>query len=49
VQRFRSRFKECVAVMHSRLSPGERYDEWKRVLRGQARIVVGARSAVFAL
>jgi primosomal protein N' (replication factor Y) len=48
VQRFRSRFDSCVAVLHSRLSPGERYDEWRSIREGRARVVVGARSAVFA-
>ncbi|MFC1815415.1 primosomal protein N' [Thermodesulfobacteriota bacterium] len=46
--RFRSRFGECVAVLHSGLSPGERYDQWVRILRKEASIVIGARSAVFA-
>lgn len=46
--RFRMRFGETVAVMHSHLSIGERYDEWRRVRLGKARVVVGARSAVFA-
>lgn len=45
---FRERFGELVALLHSRLSAGERYDEWRRAERGEARIVVGARSAVFA-
>lgn len=45
---FWERFGQDVAVLHSRLSPGERYDEWRRAERGDARIVVGARSAVFA-
>jgi primosomal protein N' (replication factor Y) len=48
VGRFRSRFGDDVAVLHSRLSAGERYDQWDRVRRGEARIVVGARSALFA-
>ncbi len=48
VERFQSSFGANVAVMHSRLSPGERLDAWKRVRDGQARVVVGARSAVFA-
>ncbi|MCL6636515.1 MAG: primosomal protein N' [Alicyclobacillus sp.] len=48
VQRFIGRFGEQVAVLHSALSAGERRDEWLRVRRGQARVVVGARSAVFA-
>lgn len=48
VGRFRGRFGDRVAVLHSRLSTGERFDEWERVRTGQARIVVGARSALFA-
>jgi len=48
VSRFVSRFGEDVAVFHSRLSQGERYDQWKRIKNGDAKIVVGARSAVFA-
>ena len=45
---FRSRFGNAMAVLHSRLSPGERFDEWRRIRQGDARIVIGARSAVFA-
>ncbi len=45
---FRGRFGQVSAVLHSRLSPGERFDEWRRIRRGDARIVIGARSAVFA-
>ena len=45
---FRGRFGAVAAVMHSRLSAGERYDEWRRIRRGDARVVIGARSAVFA-
>jgi len=41
-------FGENVAVLHSSLSSGERYDQWKRVQKGEARVVVGTRSAVFA-
>ncbi len=48
VGRFRARFGERLALLHSRLSAGERYDEWERIQRGQADIVIGARSAVFA-
>lgn len=48
IQWFRSRFGDTMAVMHSRLSPGERFDEWRRIRLGHARIVIGARSAVFA-
>jgi primosomal protein N' (replication factor Y) len=46
--RFEERFGDAVAVLHSRLSPGERYDEWWRLRRGDARVCVGPRSAVFA-
>ena len=45
---FRGRFGAVAAVLHSRLSPGERFDEWRRIRRGEARVVIGARSAVFA-
>ena len=45
---FRARFGAGAAVLHSRLSPGERFDEWRRIRRGEARVVIGARSAVFA-
>ncbi|MDR1136112.1 MAG: primosomal protein N' [Clostridiales Family XIII bacterium] len=49
VGRFIARFgKEQVAALHSKLSAGERYDEWMRAYRGEARILIGARSAVFA-
>jgi len=48
VGRFRSRFGDDVAVLHSRLAPGERYDQWDLVRTGAAHIVVGARSALFA-
>src|SRR6059058_1498100 len=51
VERFKSRFAESqdvVAVLHSHLSEGERHDEWHKVHCGRARIVIGARSAVFA-
>ena len=48
MQRFRGRFGAGVALLHSGLSAGERFDEWLRILRGEARIVVGARSAIFA-
>ncbi len=46
--RFRGRFGDSVAVLHSHLSDGERFDEWRRIRLGKARVVVGARSAVFA-
>ena len=48
VGRFKSRFHEEIAVLHSGLGAGERYDEWRRAQRGDVRIVVGARSAIFA-
>ncbi len=48
VNRFRSRFGDCVAVLHSALSDGERYDEWSRIKNGIAKIIIGARSAIFA-
>jgi len=48
VERFKGRFGERVAVMHSRLSNGERYDEWRKIREGRAQVVVGARSAIFA-
>ena len=48
IQTFSSHFGNEVAVLHSSLSLGERYDEWKRVKTGKARVVIGTRSAVFA-
>ena len=45
---FRGRFGDTAAVLHSRLSAGERFDEWRRIRQGRARVVIGARSAVFA-
>ncbi|WP_027715965.1 primosomal protein N' [Desulfuromonas sp. TF] len=49
VSRFRARFTEVsIAVLHSGLSDGERYDAWRAILRGEVAIVIGARSAVFA-
>ncbi len=48
VDRFKRRFGHDVTVMHSRMSLGERYDSWRRIHRGEARVVIGARSAVFA-
>ena len=47
-QRFRSRFGDTVALLHSGLSDGERYDQWTRILSGDALIAIGARSAIFA-
>ncbi len=48
VARFQARFGDTVALLHSSLSEGERFDEWLRLRRGEARIAVGPRSAVFA-
>ena len=48
VNRFRSRFGDLVAVLHSGMDDSERFDEWSRVKNGQANIVIGARSAVFS-
>jgi len=45
---YHGRFPGKVAVLHSHLSHGERYDEWMRIARGEARVVLGARSAIFA-
>ncbi|MFC1516896.1 DEAD/DEAH box helicase [Thermodesulfobacteriota bacterium] len=47
-RRFRARFGECVAVLHSGLSAGERYDQWMRIARNEVTIAIGARSAIFA-
>ena len=48
VDRFLARFGEQIAVLHSKLSNGERFDEWNKIKNGQAKIVIGARSAIFA-
>ena len=48
VERFKGRFGDLVAVLHSGLSQGEKYDEWRKIERKEAQVVVGARSAVFA-
>ena len=49
IERFIGRFgAKQVAVLHSKLTPGQRYDEWNRIRSGQAKIVIGARSAIFA-
>jgi len=47
-RRFRARFGDRVAILHSGLSAGERYDQWVRIARGEVSIAIGARSAVFA-
>ncbi|HFH9920915.1 TPA: primosomal protein N' [Streptococcus suis] len=46
--RFIARFGQQVAILHSGLSDGEKYDEWRKIERGEAQVVVGARSAIFA-
>ena len=48
VHRFQERFGKSIAALHSALSDGEKYDEWRRIARGEASIVIGARSAIFA-
>ncbi len=48
VNRLKSRFGEMVAVLHSQLSTGEHFDEWRKLKHGQAKIAVGARSSIFA-
>lgn len=48
VERFKGRFGDRVAVMHSRLSSGERYDEWRKIREGKSQVAIGARSAIFA-
>ncbi|PZE22524.1 primosomal protein N' [Paenibacillus xerothermodurans] len=48
VERFKGRFGDQVAVLHSRLSHGERYDEWRKIMLKQVSVVIGARSAIFA-
>lgn len=48
IRRFMAQFGDCTAVLHSALSVGERYDSWKRIRSGAARVIVGTRSAVFA-
>ena len=48
VDRFLARFGDCIAVLHSKLSVGERYDQWKNIQEGKTKIVIGARSAIFA-
>lgn len=48
IERFKSRFKDKIAILHHRLSDGERFDEWNNIFQGSSRIVVGARSAIFS-
>jgi len=48
ISRFKRRFKTGIALLHSGLSPGERYDQWRQILKGEVSIAIGARSAIFA-
>lgn len=48
VDRFLKRFGDCISVLHSKLSTGERNDQWKNIKAGKCKIVIGARSAIFA-
>ena len=48
IKRFIDRFGDKIAALHSALSDGEKYDEWRRIERGEAQVVIGARSAIFA-
>ncbi len=48
VNRFLSRFGNNIAILHSRLSDGEKYDEYRKIAKGEVKIVIGARSAIFA-
>ncbi|CAM4253039.1 primosomal protein N' [Paenibacillus tarimensis] len=48
VERFKGRFGDLVAVLHSRLSTGERYDEWRKIREKRVKVAIGARSAIFA-
>ncbi|MDT8716477.1 primosomal protein N' [Clostridium sp. 19966] len=47
VERFKGRFGDSISVYHSKMSDGERYDEWMRIKNGKTKIVIGARSAIF--
>lgn len=47
-EKFLKRFQEKIAILHSGLSNGEKYDEWRKIERGEVSIVIGARSAIFA-
>lgn len=48
IERFRSRFEGHIAILHHRLSDGERFDEWNKIRKGEVQIVIGARSAIFS-
>lgn len=48
VDRFLARFGDCLAILHSKLSVGERFDQWQKIKENNAKIIIGARSAIFA-
>lgn len=48
IYNFQRRFGKCIAVLHSGLSDGEKYDEWRKIMKGEVKIVIGARSSIFA-
>ncbi|NGX46067.1 MAG: Primosomal protein N', partial [Chlamydiae bacterium] len=48
IERLKGRFEECIAILHYRLSEGERLDAWRKIRKGEAPIVIGARSAIFS-
>lgn len=48
IDRFRAAFGDCIAILHSRMGAGERYDQWRQISAGKVKVVIGARSAVFA-
>jgi primosomal protein N' (replication factor Y) (superfamily II helicase) len=48
IDTFKKRFGNQIAIIHSRLSEGEKYDEWRKIIRKEVKIVIGARSAIFA-
>ena len=48
IERFKSRFDDYISILHHRLSDGERFDEWHKILNSDAKIVIGARSAIFS-
>lgn len=48
IERFAGRFKQKIAIMHSRLTPKEKFDQWRMINNGEVKIVIGARSAIFA-
>lgn len=48
IERFKGRFKDKIAIMHSRLTPKEKFNQWRMIKNGEVKIVIGARSAIFA-